>query len=101
LLPELPEFEAAAFALPTNQVSDIVTTKVGYHIIKVLEKTPAKMTELEKVADTIRQILKAQEIRKLAPAYFEKLKQEANVEILDKNLKAVNLPTPADQDAGK
>jgi parvulin-like peptidyl-prolyl isomerase len=101
LLPELPEFEAAAFALATNQVSDIVTTKIGYHIIKVLEKTPAKMAALEKVTDTIRQILRAQEFQKRAPAYFEKLKQEADVEILDKSLKAVNLPPPADQGAGK
>ena len=31
----VPEFEAAAFSLNTNQVSDIVTTRFGYHIIKL------------------------------------------------------------------
>ncbi len=90
----LPELEAAAFALPTNQVSEIIATRLGYHIIKALERTPPKILELNKVADTIRQILKAREFQKLAPAYFEKLKQDAKVEILDPVLKGVTLPKP-------
>lgn len=90
----LPELEAAAFALPTNQVSEIITTRLGYHIIKVLERSPARMIELSKATETIRQMLKTREFQKLAPAYFEKLKSEAGVEILDPVLKAVPLPTP-------
>jgi len=34
----IPEFEEAAFNLEVGQVSDIVTTNYGYHIIKMLEK---------------------------------------------------------------
>ena len=101
LLPELPEFENAAFSLATNQVGDIVTTKAGYHIIKVIEKTQAKKVELDKVADTIRQTLKAQDIQKRLPAYFKKLKQEAGVEILDEKFKALAPPVGVDKNAVK
>ena len=37
-----PEFEAVAFSLGTNQISDVVSAASGYHLIKVLGKIPAK-----------------------------------------------------------
>jgi len=33
-----PQFEAAAFALEVGQISDIIETPVGYHIIELLER---------------------------------------------------------------
>ena len=42
----VPEFEAAAFSLTNNQISDVVTTQYGYHIIQLLGKTPAKKLAL-------------------------------------------------------
>src|SRR5208283_3661248 len=77
----VPEFEAAAFSLNTNQVSDIVTTKYGYHIIKLSEKIPARKVELAKVADRVKESLAMQAVQKQFGAYYEKLKAGAGVEI--------------------
>lgn len=83
----VPEFETAAFSLKTNEVSDIITTQFGYHIIKLSEKIPAQKVELAKVAALVKQGLKNQTIQKEMPAYLEKLQKDAGVEILDEKLK--------------
>ncbi len=95
-----PAFEAAAFSLAPNQISDVVTTVYGYHIIKLLEKIPAKKLEYAKVADRLKEELIAQKIRKLAPAYIKKLKKEANVQILDETLKLPETADASDAAAG-
>src|SRR5204862_2270235 len=89
-----PEFEAAAFSLNTNQISDIVTTQFGYHIIKLSEKIPAKKMEFAKVAPDIKEGLKQQAMQKLIPDYMDKLKKENNVEILDEKLKKEAVASP-------
>lgn len=86
------EFESVAFSLKTNEISDIVTTKFGYHIIKLSEKIPAQKVELAKASPQIKEYLMGQDIRKMAPEYFAKLKKDAGVEILDEKLKAKEEP---------
>jgi parvulin-like peptidyl-prolyl isomerase len=83
----VPEVEAAAFAMNTNQIGDIVTSSYGYHIIKVSEKIPAHKIEFSKAAPDIRNMLTQQAIGQEFPAYIARLRTEAGVDILDESLK--------------
>ena len=85
--PFAPEFKAAAFSLKTNQISDVVQTVVGFHVIKQLERLPAKKAAYDEVKKDLKEFLTQQEYQRLMPEYFEKLKKEASVEILDPKYK--------------
>jgi peptidyl-prolyl cis-trans isomerase C len=94
----VPEFEATAFALTNNQISDVITTQFGYHIIKMIEKIPAKKVTLtdkapmsdKTVAERIKDYLIQQKIAEAGPAYLENLRKKSGVEILDPTL----MPAP-------
>jgi parvulin-like peptidyl-prolyl isomerase len=82
----VPEVEAAAFALATNQISGVVTSTYGYHIIKLSAKIPAGKVEMSKVIPEIKEALTQQIIQQQFPDYIAKLRKEAAVEILDEAL---------------
>ena len=106
-----PEMGAAAFSLTNNQVSDVIETSVGYYLIKLLNKNPAKVEPFNgadtKVAGvppgqppvTIRDILTTRSVRVQTPGFLEKLKKDANVEILDSDLKALEEKSESKADA--
>src|SRR6266705_5150780 len=50
----VPEFEKEAFSLAPGQISDLVRTQYGFHIIKVLEKQTAHTKPFDEVKDSIR-----------------------------------------------
>jgi parvulin-like peptidyl-prolyl isomerase len=85
-----PEFESAAFALKTNELSEVVSTPYALYIIKSKSKTPARKLDLKEAGPLIRKELEDVEINKLLPTYYAELKKDAKVEILDERLKALD-----------
>jgi parvulin-like peptidyl-prolyl isomerase len=85
-------FESAAFALKPNEISGIITTRYGYHIIKLSEHIPAQKVAFDKVAPRIKNHLTQQKVAELAPDFLAKIRKEAEVEILDENLKGSKQP---------
>ena len=58
----VPEFEKYAFSGKINDISPIIETQFGYHIIQVTSKEPAKVKPFEEVKDSIAKQLKAQSV---------------------------------------
>ena len=73
-------FEEAAFTLKPGEVSDIVETEFGYHLIKVIDKKPATTMAYKDVKDRLEDYLKQEKIQKEVRLYVEKLKEKAKVE---------------------
>jgi parvulin-like peptidyl-prolyl isomerase len=81
------EFEDTAFSMKTNEISDIIETSYGYHIIKLSEKIPAKKVDLSEVKDGIKDHLVQEQFQKMVPGYTSKLVKDADIKVTDDKLK--------------
>lgn len=75
------EFEDAVFSLKTGQVSGIVETEYGYHIIKVEEVLLGKTLNFEESKDRIQQILFSQKQNQAYKEWMNELKESAFIEL--------------------
>jgi peptidyl-prolyl cis-trans isomerase C len=78
----VPAFDQAAFSLAPGQISDLVTTQFGYHIIKVTERRAPSTVPFEQVSDRIKEFLTQQQKQQKVEAFVNALKQKAKIEVL-------------------
>ncbi len=78
----VPEFDKVAFELQPGQLSDVVKSQFGYHIIKVTDKRPASQKPLSEVRSQIEDTLKYEQAQtaaqKLADQVAGELKKPAD-----------------------
>lgn len=75
----VPEFSEAAFALEEGEISDIVQSEYGYHIIKKTGYEPAKETNFDDVKDAIKVKLVNEAIFADHSTYVEDLRAAAKI----------------------
>ena len=74
-------FEDALFALKVGEVSDIVETNIGFHLIKATDRKPEMILPYENVKDKLKDLLKQEKGQREANAYADKLREKAKVDI--------------------
>jgi peptidyl-prolyl cis-trans isomerase C len=73
-------FDDAAFSMKKDEVSGIVETRFGYHIIKVYDKKPAQTLAYADVKERLSERIKQEEVEKQATEYISQLKKDAKIE---------------------
>ena len=76
------EFSNAAFAMQPGQISDIVESQFGYHIIKVTERKAPEPVALDQVSPQVKQFLTQQRQKERADTFMKQLRSKAKIEVL-------------------
>jgi len=83
----IPEIEEVVFALELEELSEVVKTDFGFHILKITEKKPETVKTLEEVKEEIIQTLLPTKQKEAFENLLEELKGKVEIEINEEALK--------------
>lgn len=86
----VPEFDSVAFELEPGEVSDIVRTDFGFHLIKVEDRRQEIPEDEEELARRREELIQ-ERIQQAWQQYQQRLRAAATIEIVDPELKAYKL----------
>ena len=77
----LPEVESVAFSLPLNQISPVIESPAGFHIIRVIDRRGAGLKSIESVREEIREMLDMEKVEKKFQEWLLALRSKSHIEI--------------------
>jgi peptidyl-prolyl cis-trans isomerase SurA len=77
----LPAVENVAFSLGLEEISDVIESPIGFHIIKVIDKKGAGVKSIESVRDEIKEKILEEKAEKRYEEWIQELKKRSHIEI--------------------
>lgn len=77
----IPEFEKATELLKIGEISNVVETKDGYHILKLVEKNPTIVQTFDEAKEKIQRFLKQMKTQQAIQDYVADLRKMAKIEM--------------------
>jgi peptidyl-prolyl cis-trans isomerase C len=91
----IPEFETVAFAMKEGEISGVVKTKFGYHIIKLTGKRPAGTRSFEESKELIKSKLLPEKQQEIFAKLKDELKKGAKFSVKEDVLKGIEIKPAA------
>jgi hypothetical protein len=76
-----PEFDQAAWSMKPGEISELVTSALGFHIFRKIEVVPARVIPLTEVSEQIREMLVQREMEVRIPEFADRLRNAAGVRL--------------------
>ncbi len=86
----VPEFERVAFTLKPGEISEVVKTQYGFHVITVTERKEGEPKPFDQVKEQIRATLRNKGLQDQVQGHFDTLKKQAGLTVNDEALAKVN-----------
>jgi parvulin-like peptidyl-prolyl isomerase len=77
----VPAFEKAAMALKPNEISPVVLSPFGFHVIQLLDRQPAGQVPYEQAKDRLALMLKQKQAQESVQAKIKELRAKGKVEV--------------------
>ena len=77
----LPEVEEAAFSLPLHEISEVIESPVGFHIIQVIDRRGEGIKAIETVREEIRERIDQEKMEKKFAEWLQELRTKSHIEI--------------------
>jgi parvulin-like peptidyl-prolyl isomerase len=77
----IPEVEAAAFSLPVGQISEVIESGVGFHIIQVVDKKGAGLKPLAAVREEIKTKIEDEKLDKKYDEWIASVRAKSHIEV--------------------
>ncbi len=77
----LPALEEIAFNLKSGEISGLLWTKIGFHIVKITERREGRVIPYEDVLDKVKRQYVEEESQRLFREWLNKLKAQSFIEV--------------------